>query len=138
MRILKLTQDSKLTFKTHFHKVVSKAARSLGVARRAGKSFVCPCVLKSCFHVYVLSGLMHCASAWMSSSESHLDFLDSVVRSAKILCEGQLCCLGHRRKASALCLLYEITHRVDHPMNEYLNHFVTFRNTRASAALGVL
>ena len=33
--------------------------------------------------------------------------LDSIVRSAEELCEGELCCLGHRRKVSALCLLYE-------------------------------
>ena len=45
-----------------------------------------------------------------------------------------------RRKVSALslCLPYEIYHRVDHPMNEYLNQFVAARNTRALAALGEL
>ena len=34
-----------------------------------------------------------------------------------------------------MCLLNNIYHRVDHPMNEYLNHFVAACNTRASAAL---
>ena len=43
--------------------------------------------------------------------------------------EGELCCLGYRRKVSGLSLLYEIYHRVDHPINEYLNHFVAVRNT---------
>ena len=42
---------------------------------------------------------------------------------------------GHRRKVSALCLLYKIYHRVDHPMNDCLNHVDAARNTRASAAL---
>ena len=38
----------------------------------------------------------------------------------------------------ALCLLYKIYHRVDHPLNEYLYHFVALRNTKASAVLGEL
>ena len=33
-------------------------------------------------------------------------------------------------------LLYEIYHRVDIPINEYLNHFVAACNTRASIPLG--
>ena len=43
--------------------------------------------------------------------------------------------LAHRRKVSALCLLYMNYHSVDLPMNRYLNHFVTARNTEGSAAL---
>ena len=74
----------------------------------------------------------------MSSAVSHLRLLDIVVISAERLCEGEYCCLGHRRKVSALSLLYEIYHRVNHPMNEYLRNLVAARNTRASAALGEL
>ena len=54
------------------------------------------------------------------------------------MCEYELCSLAHRRKFSALCLLYKIYHRVDYPTNGYLNHFVAARNTRASPALGKL
>ena len=39
---------------------------------------------------------------------------------------------GPRKKVSALCLLYNIYHRVNHPINDYLNHFVAACN-----ALGV-
>ena len=46
--------------------------------------------------------------------------------------------LGHRRKVSALCLLYKIYHRAAHPLHEYLHHFVAARSTRASVALGEL
>ena len=74
----------------------------------------------------------------MSSAESHLGLLDSIVRNAEWLCEGELCCLRHRIKISALCLLYEIYRRVDNSMNEYLNRFMAARNTKASAALGEL
>ena len=35
-----------MTFETHLHVVVSKAARSLSVVLRAGKLFDCPRVLK--------------------------------------------------------------------------------------------
>ena len=51
------------------------------------------------------------------------------------LCEGELCCLWHRRQVSAVCLLCKICHRVDYPMNKYLKHIVAARNTRDSAAL---
>ena len=40
------------------------------------------------------------------------------------------------RLVSVLYFLYKIYHRGDHPINEYLKHFVATRNTRASAALG--
>ena len=45
---------------------------------------------------------------------------------------------GDRSKVSALCLLYIIYHRVDHPMNEYMHCFATSFNTRASTTLGEL
>ena len=48
---------------------------------------------------------------WRLAGKSHLGMLDGVVRSAETLCEGELCCLGHRRKVNELCLLYEIYHR---------------------------
>ena len=38
-------------------------------------------------------------------------------------------------EVSALCLLYKIYHRKEHPLHEYLHHFVAARNTRGSAAL---
>ena len=55
LRILAVTFDSKLTFETNLREVVSKAARSLGVVRRAGMFFNCPRVIKSYFNAYVLS-----------------------------------------------------------------------------------
>ena len=67
-----------------------------------------------------------------------MDLLDSIIRIAERLCEGELYCLGHRRKVSALCLIYKIYHRVDHPMNKHPKHFVAARNTKASAALDEL
>ena len=113
LRILGVTLNSKLTLGIHLHEAVSKSARSLGVVRQAGKLFDCPCVLKSCFNAYVLFNLEHCASVWMSSAESHLSLVHSVFRSAERVCEGEFCCLRHRRKVSVLCLFCNIYHRAD-------------------------
>ena len=71
----------------------------------------------------------------MSSAMSHLGLLNIVVCSVERLCEGELCCLEHRQKVSAFCLLHKIYHRMVYPMNENLHHFVAARNTRASATL---
>ena len=103
---------------------------------RAGLLLDSSRVPKSCFNAYVLFSLKYCAPVWLLSDKSHLGLMDSIVRSAEILFADKLCCLAHRRKVSAFYLLYEIYHRVDHPMNRYLNHFVATRNTRAAAALG--
>ena len=104
--------------------------RSLGVLYRVGKFFHCPRVLNTCFHVYVLSNLEYCVSVRMSSAEFHLSLLDRFVHSAEVLCDGELCCLGPRKR----CLLYKIYHRANHPMHEYLHYYVAARETRASAA----
>ena len=74
----------------------------------------------------------------MSSAECHLRLLDSIVHRPERLCEGELYCLGHRRKVSTLCLLYKIYYRGNYTMNEYLNHFHTARYIKISAALGEL
>ena len=118
--------------------VASKVGRNLGVVGRARKLFDWSRMLKGCFNAYVLSSLEYCAPVWMPSADSHLRLLDSSVHCAERLCEGELCSLGHRRKVSALYLLYKIYHRVDHLMNEYRKHLVAARNTRGSAALGEL
>ena len=138
LRILGVTLDSKLTFDTHLQEVVLKAARSLVVVRQVGKLFDCPHMLKSCFNAYVLSSLEYWAHVWISSAESHLVFLDSIVRNAERLCECKRRCLGHRRKCQCLVFALNNYHWVDHSIKEYLNHFVVARNTRASAALGEL
>ena len=51
------------------------------------------------------------------------------------MCECELCYLGHRRRANALCLLYNIYHRAAYHLHEYLHYFVATRNTITSAAL---
>ena len=92
--------DSKLTFETHLWKVVSKAARNLGFVGREGKLFDWPRMLMSCFNSNDLFSLEYCVPVWVSSAESHLGLLDSIVRSTERLCEGELCYLGDRRKVS--------------------------------------
>ena len=69
---------------------MSMVARNQGVVRGAGKLFDCSRVLRGYFKAYALSSLEHCAPVWMSSAESHLGLLDSIVRSAERLREGEL------------------------------------------------
>ena len=132
---LGVTLHSKLTFEIHLRKFVLKTARSLDIRRRARKLFERPRVLKSSFNAYVLSNLEYCAHMWMSSAESPLGLLNTVVHCAESLHECELYCLQRRRKVSVLCLLYNIYHRADHPLHEYLHNFVASRNTITSAAL---
>ena len=102
-------------------------------------------VLKSCFNALVLSSLKYCTPCrcrrrrfiivlfiirWVYNS--------TVCSTERLRDEGELCCLGHRRKVSILCSLYKIYHRVDLPLNDYLNRFVAARNTRTSTALDEL
>ena len=82
LHVLGVTLCSKWSFETHLLEVVSKTAWSLGVVRQAEKLFDCPHVPKSCFNAYVLFTLEYCAIVWMSSAESHLGLLDSIVRGA--------------------------------------------------------
>ena len=65
-----------------------------------------------------------------------ISLLNGIVRHVEMLNKSKFCCLGYRRKVSALCLLYKIYHRVHHTMKQYPKPFVVARNTRASAALG--
>ena len=95
-------------------------------------------MLKNCSNAYVLSNLEYCDPALMSSTESHLCTLDSIVLSAERFSEDELRCLGHRRKVGALYLLFKIYNRVDHLMNEHLINIVAACNTKASATLGEL
>ena len=60
---------------------------SLDAMHRARKLSDCPRVLKSCFGAYVLSSLEYCAPVSMSSAESHLGLLESVVRRVERLYE---------------------------------------------------
>ena len=57
LRILGVILNSKLVFETYLLEVVSTAARSLRVVRRAGMIFDSPRILKSYFNAYVLSTL---------------------------------------------------------------------------------
>ena len=72
----------------------------------------------------------------MLSAESHLSLLDSVVRSAVGLCEGEPYCLGAQKEGQCLVrvLVRFIAERTA-LLHEYLHHFVEARDNIASAAL---
>ena len=43
-----------------------------------------------------------------------------------------------QKECQCLVFIYMICHRADHPMNEYLPHFVAARNTKTLASFGEL
>ena len=79
----------------------------LGIVHRAGKLFDYPRVLKSCFNAYILSSLEYCAPVLVSSAESNLGLLDSVVRIAERMCGGRWD-LFTVRKGCLMVVLYKI------------------------------
>ena len=100
---------TKLTFETHLREVVSKAPNSLGIVRRIGKLLDCLRVFKG-YSMHMFCPAWSIVPMWTPSAESQLGLLNSIVRSAERLCEGQLCYLAHRKKVGTLCLLYGICH----------------------------
>ena len=78
LRITGVIVDSKLTVEGS---CVNNSQESGGLCRTE-KLFNCPRVLKGYFNAYVSTSLEYCVPVWLSSAESHLDLLDSIVRSA--------------------------------------------------------
>ena len=98
--IIGVILDSKLTFETHLREILPKAATNLGVEKENNLMIhVCSKVVSMRMPCPVYS---ICTSVWISSAESHLGLPDSVVRIEEKLCEGELCCLKHKRK-SCVC-----------------------------------
>ena len=85
--------SSKLAFETQSGCAPSR--KIIWLSTGAKQIFQCIC--------FVLPGVL--CPVWMSSAFNWV----SVDRSAERLCEGQLCCLGHRRKVSTICLIYKIS-----------------------------
>ena len=133
MRILGVTIVPKLTVETHLLEVVS--ARSLGVVCRSGVLFDYPRVLKSCFNAYVLSSLEYCAPVWMSSAES-IQVCWTVLFAVRKGCVRVSFVVRGTEGRSVPCVYSKrfITWP-NHPLHEYLHHFVAARNIRASTAL---
>ena len=55
--------------------------------------------VKSCFNSYVLYSLEHCAFVWMSSAESHLGLLDSVVKNVGKIVRGGTLLYGTQKES---------------------------------------
>ena len=96
-----ITFDSKITFETQLREVDSTHL-GVWVSCAVQGSYLIVHVYSRAvsLHIFLLN-LNYCTSVWMSSAESHLCLLDSVIRSAEMLYEDKHCCKGH-----ALCLLF--------------------------------
>ena len=132
--ILGVTLDSKLTFEKHISNVVSSAARSMGIVRRASRIFGSQDVLTTCFRSYVLSRLEYCAPSWWSSADTHLLLLEGIVSRAERLCGRELCGLEQRRLVSCLCMLFKIYNNPEHALRDALVPKEYARQTRAATS----
>ena len=88
----------------------------------------------SCFHSFVLPLLEYCSPVWMSATDSNLNVLSKIVRSAGFLFPGNSNYdLDHRRNISSLCLFHKIYFNDDHPLHHLIpDPYVPSRQTRFS------
>ena len=69
------------------------------------------------FRGFVLPVLEYCSKLWCSAADTHLKLLDRAVSGARSLTEGVFeCDIANRRSVSVLCMLYEITCNLMHPL----------------------
>ena len=70
------------------------------------------------FWSFVLPVQDYCSAMWCSAADSHLELLDSIIRSVVVLAGGVLeCNLGHRRYVAVLCMLFKIKSKQMHPLS---------------------
>ena len=115
--VLGVTLDTKLNFENHIRSIVSRSSQKIGLMRRAWRVFGSVDVLHRCFSCFVFPLLEYCSPVWLSAANCHLRLLDGVVRRAAFMLEGVVPCnLSHRRGVAALCILFKIYSREDHPL----------------------
>ena len=114
--------------------VSSVASRKIGIIRKAAFIYQDEKVNLSCFRSFVLPILEYCSPVWMSATDSNLNVLSKIVRSAGFLFPGNSNYdLDHRRNISSLCLFHKIYFNDDHPLHHLIpDPYVPSRQTRFS------
>ena len=134
LTILGVIFDSKFNFIDHLKNVSSVASRKIGIIRKAAFIYQDEKVNLSCFRSFVLPLLEYCSPVWMSASDSNLNVLSKIARSAGFLFPGSGSYdLDHRRNISSLCLFHKIYFSDDHPLHHLIpDPYVPLRQTRFS------
>ena len=103
-----------------------------GGGRQGRQCLAGPSVLRDGCLVPVL--LEYCSPVWMSATDSNLNVLSKIVRSAGFLFPGNSNYdLDHRRNISSLCLFHKIYFNDDHPLHHLIpDPYVPSRQTRFS------
>ena len=126
MKILGVTYDSKLTFRTHIEEL---ARRISCLFDSRGRELL--------YNAQIRSSLKYCCLAWGGAAPTHLAMLDKIQRrAARIIREGHpdgaLLTLQHRRIVAGLTTMYKVQElRVPHlqPIRQSPRHVEM--NTRA-------
>ena len=132
LTILGINFDSKLNSIDHLKSVSSVASRKIGIIRKAAFIYQDEKVNLSCFRSFVLPLFEYCSPVWMSATDSNLNVLSKIVRSAGFLFPGNSNYdLDHRRNISSLCLFHKIYFNDDHPLHHLIpDPYVPSRQTR--------
>ena len=86
--------------------------------RKSWQVFHDQSLLRRSFWSLVLPVLEYCSAVWCSATDSHLELLDRVVRSAGFLAGGVLeCNLAYRRSIAELCIIFKIKSNPMHPLS---------------------
>ena len=121
LTILGVNFDSKFNFIDHFKSVSSVASRKIGIICKPAFIYQDEKVNLSCFRSFVLPLLEYCSPVWMSATDSNLNVLSKIVRSAGFLFPGNSNYdLDRRRNISSLCLFHKIYFNDDHPLHHLI------------------
>ena len=131
LTILGVNFDSKFNFIDHLKSVSSVASRKIGIIRKAAFIHQDEKVNLSCFRSFVLPLLEYCSPVWMSATDSNLNVLSKIVRSAGFFFPGNSNYdLDHRRNIPSLCLFHKIYFNDDHSLHHLiLDPYVPSRQT---------
>lgn len=70
--------DKKVTFRSHYDRMLNKANSMLGFVKRWGKEFDDPFVLKTLYESFVRSTLEYCANVWDPHYLAHTNRIEAV------------------------------------------------------------
>ena len=119
-----------MPFETHLREEVSEAARNLGVCTEQ-ESYL---IVHVCSRVVAMHMFCQAGSNMPPSECRRWSLIWVCLIVLFVVRKGCLrvsFVVWGTKNVATLCLLYNIYHRVEHPMIEYLKNFVAVRNTRA-------
>ena len=118
-KLLGVIFDSKLTFELHLRQITSIVSQKVGIIRKCWQVYRDNSLILKCFYSFLLAFFEYCSAVWMSAAPTHLQMLDRVFNSVKFLLPTDVK-IEHRRTVAAVCILYKIFNKPEHPLYDRL------------------